>query len=200
MKIIPGGKAFTKKPTRSRAISQQPIMGENDYQASTFRTVSHDSQGHSMRIVSNVTPDVKREIQVFLSSGIIHEFATEGDLIRWCIYRGLETLHNMTLDPAVSKAHAKAFSWVNGQSPILEQTHWQNMLSTMKAQVKELVVQGNYVPAQQTILVVKEMVGSIDDYWAKKFRKEIIQAYKWVERKAEMQGKKMDREDSDYED
>lgn len=197
MRVVKGkfGSSPVPKPAK-KLFSMAPEAGESEYQASEWFVPSKDAQGHSVRISTMVTPDMKREILTILSRRTVPLWDTEGDLIRWCLHLGLVTLMKRVKDPHVRSAHAVMASWTELQKRLNESRYWGSTLfPALRGEIAALVKKGDYIPATELLRTAEAMIDHIgDEYWRQKFTSEIVEYYAYVKTRAKVQEKKMRKE------
>lgn len=170
---------FGKKT--SKGFSMEPALHDVDYRPSMFFVPSHDDRGHGVRVVAMVMPETKRAIQTVLSRGVIPEWKTEGDLIRWCIAIGIEKLRETIDDPAIRGAHGKVAMMTEMQRQIYDSNYWRTMLGQVKDQVAKFAVEKEFVAALKILKTAEGLAETIeDDRWRERFEKEIGITYAWT--------------------
>lgn len=173
---------FGKK--KHRGFSVQPELGELGWRPSEFYVPSTDAQGHSARAIVMVMPEMKRQIQTVIAKGMVPNWKTESDLLRWAIAVGLETLLTKIDDKTIKNMHGKAMLWVELQRQSYDQTYWESTLNSIADMVAVYVRAGRYPTALKTLKAAEGLIETIeDDYWKERYEAKFASLYRQVKAK-----------------
>lgn len=147
---------------------------DDGYNPADFVIPASDHLGHSERIFCRVQPQIDRAIGVAVQS---HKFPfrTNGDLIRWCVVRGLKVLDRLDPMPGFLGA-ADAIAEILKQE--VYQQEFTSMFAKMEGVVAAHVAAGAHGEARKLLTVILTKVRAIDEpYWAKKCEKDVLQRF-----------------------
>lgn len=167
----------TSKPTpissgRSRAGGGGThVRPDAKYRPEAFIVPGSDQNGNSLRVWCRVVPLLDRAIDVLFGS---HKFPfkSKGDLVRWCIKRGVEELNGM--EPMVGSTMAQ----VNAIMALLRDEQAKHefltLFNTMSAAIGDHIQAQALGEARRMVSEVRHLImGMQDGYWRGRYIKEL---------------------------
>ena len=158
----------------SRANPPSPftIMHGGKYDPEQFQIPAQDAKGHSTRAQCYIQPGHDRQIEEILGSRKF-PFRTKGDLVRWCIVRGVERL--LAMEDEIPKGYMVQ---VDAMVDILRDSEFQQTFdSTMRMlsqRLNSLLGEGAQLEARRVISQFKYKVQQMEPgYWRDKWEAEI---------------------------
>ena len=130
-----------------------------------------DHQGHSERIYCRVQPQHARALSKVLN-GHKYPFRTVGDVMRWCVVRGLKVLDRMEPMPGFI-GMADMINEVLRQQLYMQE--FQSMFSTMTTVIQQHISNGADGEARKLLTVVLGHIRKMEDepYWKTKCEEEV---------------------------
>lgn len=163
------GKAKTTSDDFRDAGGWDPEL-DGDYNPADFIIPASDHQGHSERVFCRVQPQHDRAMSEIMKKRHF-PFRTQGDLMRWCIVRGLKVLNRLDPMPGFI-GMADAINDVLRQEMYLQE--FVEMFNKMASVVQTHINNGAEGEARKLIAVILGHVRKIDEeYWRKKCEGEI---------------------------
>jgi hypothetical protein len=182
------GIAGGKSRLPARAISLDPEAGEGHRSAGEFMVPAADSQGHSARIFCRVPPSIKHQITRLVGSQQ-NPWETESDVVRWCVYVGLERLRDMTDDPEYRSAQSLLNAFVEAARIQMEHLYFARTLDEIGRQVNQLVQAGATAAARKVIEAVAERVAAFEEpYWRRRYEAELVERFDYLKGKGKGRG------------
>jgi hypothetical protein len=144
---------------------------DSGYNPADFIIPGSDHQGHSERVYCRVQPQHARAMSKILAA---HKFPfrTTGDLMRWCIVRGVRVLDKMRPMPGFIGA-ADAINEVLKQQLYMQE--FLAMFQTMTSVIQTHIANGAEGEARKMLSVVLGHIRRMEDepYWRKKAEDEV---------------------------
>lgn len=141
------------------------------YRPEDFIVPGQDSNGNSARVYCRVVPLIERAIDVIMGSRKF-PFKSEGDLIRWCVKRGVEELDGM--EPMVGSVMAQ----VDAMMSILRDEELNHTFLTVFDRMVQTI--GMHVQAQATgearrvAYAMREQILKMEEgYWRDRYIREL---------------------------
>lgn len=143
---------------------------DSDYNPADFIISGSDHQGHNERIFARVQPQHSRTIGLITKSGKF-PFRTEGDLIRWCVVRGLRVLDRLDPTPGFIGA-ADAITEILRQEMYLQE--FVSMFAQMEKVIAAHVAAGADREARKLLGTVMQKIRAIDEpHWRRRCEEDI---------------------------
>jgi hypothetical protein len=138
------------------------------YDVEQFQIPATDARGHTTRAQCYIQPGHDRQIDEILGNRRF-PFRTKGDLIRWCIVRGLERLLAMESDIPDSY-----MSQVDAMLDVLRDTEFQqsfdSTIQIMTTRITSLLGEGAQNEARRVVSQMLHKVGQMKEgYWRDKW-------------------------------
>jgi len=148
---------------------QQEIDG--GYAPFDFVIPGSDHQGHSERVYCRVQPQHARALSKILTSKRF-PFRTTGDIMRWCIIRGMKVLDRLEPMPGFL-GMAETINEVLRQQLYLQE--FTSMFSTMTQVIQQHISAGAEGEARKLLSVVLGHIRKMEDepFWRKKAEEEV---------------------------
>jgi hypothetical protein len=160
-----------------KGFSLKTSDAEAAYPIGEFLVPAADGNGHSVAVATRVPPQMKRLIDMVLST---HEFPfhTSADVVRYCIREGLTALGKRSKKKEIPTFYAQLRSWCSIAESQNEHLYYERMLHGLKKSVDDMVASGNVPAARKLLRQVAVDVKNIDEpYWGPKFEKELLRNY-----------------------
>lgn len=147
---------------------------DGDYNPADFVIPASDHQGHSERVFCRVQPQIDRAMGMAVLSKKF-PFRTNGDLMRWCIHRGLKVLDR--LEPM------KGFMGASDAiTEILRHEAYQQELTSMFQKMESVmavhIANGAHGEARKMLTTILQQIRAIDEpYWKKKCEEDVLKRF-----------------------
>jgi hypothetical protein len=140
------------------------------YAPSDFIIPGSDHQGHSERIYCRCQPQHARAIGKILASRKF-PFRTQGDVLRWCVVRGLKVLDRLDPMPGFI-GMADAINEILKEELYLQE--FTSMFNNMQVVIQGHIAMGAVGEARKVLTKVLMRVRTIEEeHWRKKAEEEI---------------------------
>lgn len=147
---------------------------DGGYNPADFIIPGSDHQGHHERVFCRVQPQHERAIGLIFKSKKF-PFRTEGDLIRWCVVRGIKVLDR--LDP-----HPGLLGAVDAISEILRNEQYLQEMSAMFAKMETVMAAhisaGATGEARRLLTVILGQIRAIEEpFWKKQCEENVMKRF-----------------------
>lgn len=147
---------------------------DSDYNPADFVIPASDHQGHSERVYCRLQPAHDRAMAVVLKEAKF-PFRTEGDLMRWCIVRGLKVLDRLEPMPGFLGA-ADAITEILREEVYLQEL--TAMFAKMESVIASHVASGAHGEARKLLTKVLTRIRAIDEpYWKRKCEEDVMRRF-----------------------
>lgn len=156
---------MARKPTTTNAddIDARP----QKYDSADFIIPARDSKGESMRVWVRIQPGHDRALSVILNSKKF-PFKTTGDILRWCVHRGLAKLEKMEGLPSVTQQVEAMLGVLRDEEFQLE---FQAVLALTNNVIQRHVAEGSLGEARRVIAKLKSDIDKMPEgYWRTKYQ------------------------------
>lgn len=163
MRSVPGGRGST-------------YTGK--YTPDSFVIPGQDNNGNSIREWFRVPPLLDRAMDVILGSRKF-PFKNKGDLMRWCVKRGVDVLEEMEPMEGSVTAQVDAMIYaLNGESAAHQ---FMTLFNTMSATVGEHIQAQALGEARRVISDMTGLIKKIDnEYWRRRYLEELEKRFGYL--------------------
>lgn len=144
---------------------------QGKYRPEDFIVPGQDNNGNSMRVWCRVQPLLDRAIDKLFASRRF-PFMSKGDLIRWCVKIGVDTLEN--LEPVTGSVLIQAEAMAAMLREEQHQHAFMTVFDTMATTVNMHVQAQALGEARRVVHMMKMQVCRMEEgYWRERYMKEI---------------------------
>lgn len=179
----------TKQPTGTNKVTDigtarkqaHPGRGSSytgRYSPDSFIIPGQDNNGNSIRLFCRIMPLLSRSLDIIHGSGKF-PFKSKGDVMRWCVKRGVEVLEEMEPMPGSVTAQVDAMIYALQGEQAAHQ--FLTLFNVMGATVGEHIQAQALGEARRVISDMIRMIKAIDnEYWRGRYLEELDKRFGYL--------------------
>lgn len=149
----------------------KPLLQRGKYPPEAFLIPGQDQNGNSVRQWCRVVPLLDRAMDVLFASRKF-PFKSKGDLMRWCIKRGVEELDMM--EPVTGSVLVQVEAMMSVLRDEELNHSFLTLFNTMTATIGMHIQAQAIGEARRVVTLMRNQIGKMEDgYWRKRYLTEL---------------------------